>query len=312
MSAHSEIAVAIPAYKRPAYLEALVATVPANVSVYVSDNESSLEGLLPELRANVHIAHVDRLLPIFANWNNALALVPASCTHIVIPSDDDLFTAGAFDTIEFTIAENPDVDVFVFGCDIIDESGRKRPGYVPRSLEKLEPGQGFLKFRNGVEARMPAVVFRHAFLKSIGGFDERFKLTAADSELIQRALLLGTSLFIPKIIGSYRVWAGGLTHSRQASDEWMSEISMWVEKIADIIRSKFGEEFHGKTTRQFQHEIIALNLLAGVNGLVDRNEFKQAKNFLHRYGIPAETSWHTRLRFMRTSIKTYLRQLSNT
>lgn len=54
--------------------------------------------------------------------------------------------------------------------------------------------------------RMPSVFFKKSFLDKIGYFDEKnFNLTAADSELIQRSLLLGKVAFIPKIVSSYRV-----------------------------------------------------------------------------------------------------------
>lgn len=310
-SSELTLAVAIPAYKRPDYLKALIATVPSHISVYVSDNDGSLKGQMGGLRDNVHVKHMDRLLPIFANWNNALSLVPAAATHVVMPSDDDLFTDGAFGIIESTLAAHPDTDIFIFGCNFIDEHGQCRPGYLPERLERFDAGQGFLKFYSGVQARMPGIVFKRSFLQHIGGLDERFKLTAADSELIQRALLSGRSLFVPHAIGSYRIWAGGLTHLRQATDEWMQEISLWGDKIAEIMRAKPGTQFQGYNTQRFKHDLIALNLLSGLGGLIDRNEFEKAQEFFHQHGIPRHASWGVKLQLVRMLVKARLRRLTN-
>lgn len=298
-----KISVAIPAYGRPAYLQALTAGVPADVSVHVSDNSSSLVGKLDGIAGNVIVVHMQEMLPIFANWNNALSLVPFESTHIVIPSDDDLFAENAFARLKTVIAAHPDIDVFIFGCDLVDEVGMLFQGYRPHQSECFKAGKGFFNFQHGVDARMPGVVFRKAFLDRIGGFDERFQLTAADSELVQRALILGRALFVPDVVAFYRVWSGGLTHSRQATDEWMQEIHWWVDKTAALMLETHGVGFGGFRPQHFKDEIVALNLLSGVNSLIARNEFTAAGAFLRRHGIPSHARLLTRLRLWRSHLR---------
>lgn len=261
------IAVAIPTYSRLDLLTQLTGSIPPSVQVYVSDNNASMRPLERDFPPNVHISHAEGLLPIFANWNRALSLITDESTHVLIPSDDDLYLPHHFETIEASIAAHPDADIIVFGCDFADETGRTWPGYCPKQLEIFAPGGGFLKFAASVDARMPGVLFRRDFLARIGHFDERFTLTAADSELIQRALLLGSSVFIPEVVGNYRVWTGSLTHARQASDHWMQEIDLWVDKIAQLLATNPQISTQSIDIGNYKDEIYIANLRAGIGAL---------------------------------------------
>lgn len=303
MTGAVKMSVAIPAYNRPEYLSALVGSVPTDIDVFVSDNDGSLTARLPDFSNNVCVKHADEMLPIFRNWNSALSLVSADSSHVVIPSDDDIFVSDAFSVMQSIIGVNPDVDVFIFGCDLIDGDGVTRAGYRPESLRKYEPGEGFFVFQHGVDARMPGIVFRKDFLERVGAFDERFKLTAADSELIQRALILGRSLFVPDVVAYYRVWPGGLTHSRQATDEWMQEIQLWAEKTTALIRDVHGEGYGGFDALRFRDELLAQNLLSGIGGLLARGEFDVASRFLRSQGVPKHARLLSRMRLFRQKLR---------
>lgn len=303
----SIIAVAIPTYKRKELLARLIGSVPRRWQVFVSDNDSSLAPLESKFGEHVVVSHAPALIGMFANWNRALSLVDSRCTHVFVPSDDDLFLPEAEDTVDQALRHYPDADVFVFGCDFFDEQDRRWGGYAPSTFESLAPGEGFLRFVAGVEARMPGVLFRREFLTRIGAFDERLELTAADSELVQRALLLGRSVFIPKVIGLYRVWSGSLTHARQATDQWMEEVALWTDKIVTLLQKGHQPASRRIDVRRYRDEIIARNLLAGLENLLRKGEPEQARDFLRRHPTPMRASLRTRLQLLRRRLRIWRR-----
>ena len=297
------VAVAIPTYSRKELLLRMIGSIPSGWKVFVSDNDSSLAPLERPLGENVFVSHAPSMVPMFANWNRALSLVDGDCTHVFIPSDDDIFLPNIFETVSEALARYPEADVFVFGCDFVDGEDRTWKGYCPDRLEALSAGEGFLRFFRGVDARMPGVLFRKAFLDRIGAFDERFQLTAADSDLVQRALLLGRSVFVPSVIGLYRIWPGSLTYAKQATDLWMKEIRLWTEKIGNLLQDEDRAALLHIDVGQYQDEIIAQNLLAGLNNLITRGERDNARAFLGRNRMPARATWRTRFRMLRCQWK---------
>lgn len=294
-----KIAAAIPTYRRPEFLLQLTRSIPSTIQISVSDNDSSLSGQTDLFGNNVHIHHADELLPIFVNWNRALSYVEDDATHVLIPSDDDLYLENSLNVVREAINKYPDADMFVFGCDLVDEHGNQFAGWCPNREEFSGYGNGFLHFVDGVSARMPGVLFRTNFLKEIGGFDERFQLTASDSEMIQRAALLGKTVFIPKVIGLYRVWVGSLTHARQATDLWMDEVALWTDKIATLLQNGHQPPKRAVNVDRFRDEIFALNLLAGLDKLNAKGYSQEARNFLKRHPMPRRTTVRTWLRMLR-------------
>ena len=302
----NKIAVAIPTYRRKDMLIRLIGSIPPEWRVFVSDNGSSLLPLDSPLGQQVTVSHSSELLGMFTNWNRALSLVVADCTHVFIPSDDDIFLPGAGSIVKQALERCPNGDIFIFGCDLFDENDRRWNGYVPETLESLPAGEGFRKFVAGVDARMPGVLLRHDFLKRIGGFDDQMQLTAADSDLVQRALLLGRSVFIPEVIGLYRIWSGSLTHARQATDQWMEEVTLWTGKIAALLEAGH----HPAGTRidvvRYRDEIFARNLLAALGNLLNKGEVDKARDFLRRHPVPSCVALPTRLRLMRLRLLMWL------
>lgn len=299
-----KIAVAVPTYKREQLLRRLIASIPAGWDIYVSDNDASLAPLETPLQAVV--SHSPGMIPMFANWNRALSIVEPSATHVFIPSDDDLFLPNAGAAVQLALAQHPDADIFIFGCDFVDEYDRTWSGYRSTDLRVYEPGDGFSVFARGVDARMPGVLLRKAFLNEIGGFDERFELTAADSDLIQRAMLLGRTVFVPATIGLYRVWAGSLTHSRQATDLWMHEIGLWTNKIAALLEAGHQPSGTKIDVNQYRDEILARNLHAALDNLLKKSDADQARDFLRRHPVPRCTTLITRLRLLRQRMRIWM------
>jgi GT2 family glycosyltransferase len=301
------IAVAIPTYKRKDMLMRLIGSIPPQWRVFVSDNDSSLLPLDAPLGEQVTVSHSPELVGMFANWNRALSLVDADCTHVVIPSDDDLFLPEAGLAVKLALDRYPDADILIFGCDLFDENDRRWRGYVPAALESFPIGEGFRKFAAGVDARMPGVLLRHDFLKRIGAFDDQWQLTAADSDLVQRSLLLGRSVFVPEVIGLYRIWSGSLTHARQASDLWMEEVALWTGKIAALMQAGHQPAGAKIDVVQYRDEIHARNLLAALDNLLNKGEADQARDFLRRHPVPARATLPTRLRLLRRRLRIWRR-----
>ncbi len=147
---------------------------------------------------------------------------------------------------------------------------------------------------------MPSVFFKKRFLDKIGYFDDKkFSLTAADSELIQRALLLGKVVYVPEIVSSYRVWQGSLTYEKIASSEWLEEIELWHEKISMLGINNSVNIFDWK---YYRGEIFARNLLAGLSNLYTKGEYKQLQHHFSKMKTPRISSYNNK-------IKTYKRTI---
>jgi hypothetical protein len=257
----------------------------------------------------VRISHASTLIDVLKNWNRALSLAQSECTYVFITSDDDLYLPGCSLIVEDALSKFPEADIFVFGCDIVDNIGSRQTGYCPSSYELLDNGDGFLKFVNGVDARMPAILFRTDFIRQIGSFCESFKVTAADSELIHRALLLGRSAFIPHTIALYRVWPGSATYTAQASDEWIAEVTEWTRMIANLINSGHQPKAKRVDVSLFRNEILARNLYAGAASLYRKGEYRQAQLFLRRHPLPNRYSTLIRLRVSILALRISIRRL---
>lgn len=293
-SSSPSIALAIPTYNREYFLQMLLDSVPRDLPCHVSDNAGCLRQSPLQQVEGVRIYSLDSLIPAYSNWIRAASLVQED--YFAITSDDDMYAPGGIDTVRRYIAAHPGFDIYVFGHDVIDEFNNRRAGYVPGRLELLEAPHGFRNFVHGVDARTPSVFFRRAFFEQVGGFDTAFQLTAGDSELIQRILLLGRSVYVPEVVSYYRVWRGSSTQMSQATDEWMREVRVWVEKIAALLQSAPARAALDGEALPFGDEIVARNLWSGLRGMLRRGEYRAARDFLARQGIPPRARWAMRLR----------------
>lgn len=295
----NKIAVAIPTYKRREMLDRLIGTIPSDWSIYVSDNDSSLLPLDPPIDGRVKVSHSPVLVEMFANWNRALSLVDADCTHVFIPSDDDLFLPEARAIVADALRQHADADILVFGCDFIDGQDHKFGGYVPTAQEVFATGDGFTRFAYSVDARLPGILIRQDFLKRIGAFDEKMEITAADSDFVQRALLLGKSVFVPKVIGRYRYWNGSGTHAFHGTDRWMKDVVRWTDKITQLLRTGH-RPIHAKVDiDQYRAEVINRNVLAGVDNLIAKGDLVKARDFFWRHAVFKHATLLGRLRLLR-------------
>ena len=254
------IGVAIPTYKRPELLAELLDTIPDDVSVVVSDNGATLSDDYKAAWPRVDFLAAPELLPIFANWNNAARNQKSE--WLVVPSDDDKYLPNSFAIARSWIGRHPEADMIIFGHHTIDGAGAVTGSWRPAPGLHRAP-TGFHALRHGVDARMPSVFVRKALFDKVGGFGEHFKLTAGDSDFVQRAALLGTTLYVPEILSCYRIWGGGLTANRIATSEWMTEIDAWCDGVRRLDDASGTRAY----SPRYHDEIYLRNLLAGVHAL---------------------------------------------
>jgi len=152
---------------------------------------------------------------------------------------------------------------------------------------------------------MPSIVFKKTLLDRIGYFDDGFKLTAGDSDLVQRSLIYGKALFVPKIISCYRIWGGASTSQTIASDMWLDEVGAWTGKIAstaELVFQKVNAKFDKK---QFIDEVYARNLMSGAENKMKLEGGKSARSFVFSHRYPYYSTTITKLKLVKQMIRTF-------
>lgn len=299
------LSVCVPTYRREDMLERLLATIPTNnVEVVISDNGGFLSDGFKLKHSEIRCVTTQNILPMFANWNNAIKA--SRMPYVVIPSDDDLFINEAFDTIHSYIEKYPDVDLFIFGHHVIDADDKILGAWCPKTQGMFIPPFGFKNFFYGVDARMPSIIFRKDLLNRLDNFDETFTLTAADSDLIQRALLFGKAMFIPSFISCYRVWPGGTTAKKQASGEWLDQIKYWTNKVSLLAEEQFQKQGYSFHTQRFCEEIFARNLISAMKNILSQGKSVEARAFIKTYGIPSHATFRTKFKLCKLAIRAFL------
>lgn len=234
------ISICIPTYKRLDYLYNLIQTIPEEIEIIISDNGNFITNEFGEYK-NVKVCHTDRILPMFSNWNNAIKNTTSK--WFIIPGDDDLFHKDTFNNINLFLEKYNDAGMVIFGHDIINDKLEITKGWKPTEEEYILPPFGLLKFQKGVDARVPSIIFNTDRFKEQGMFDERFKFTAADSFIIQRLSLVYPTVFIPQVLGIYRVWENNFTNTKIYTKEWFDQVALWLFEITDLIK-QYGKQLH--------------------------------------------------------------------
>ena len=293
-----KLQIAIPTYNRNVLLEKLLSTIPSQLKVTVSDNGAFTNQELKEKFQNTKFISHNNVLDVFANWNVAAKNV--NSTWVIIPSDDDIFYEEAFTIIENYIEKYPNADMLMFGHDLVNENDEKLKGWnINEELEFSSP-LGFDIFKFGVDARMPSVVFKTSLLKKLNYFDESYKLTAGDSDLIQRALLNGNVVFIPKIISAYRVWDGALTSQKIATKLWLDEIDFWQDKISQLgIKAFKSKGLNPLNFSKIKDEVYGRNLIAGLSNKRKKGNIFDTMKFLLGNRFPWRANHKTKLQILK-------------
>ena len=288
-----KLQVAIPTFNRSEYLSTLLATIPNNLKVVVSDNGGLTEQYVKDRFPNAKFINQKDVLSVFKNWNSAVCTVDSE--WVIIPSDDDVFLDNSFERIFTYLDKYPDKDMLVFGHKIVDEFNHYSKGWkFDKELEFKSP-TGYDLFKYGVSARMPAIVFKVSKLQELNFFDDRFILTAGDSDLIQRMLLTCNVIFIPEIISAYRVWQGALTKQKIATKLWLNEVDVWQDKIASLGKECYKYEPVKQNFEKNRDEVYASNLIAGIINKRISGSFFSAFSFFISVRFPWKARMKTKL-----------------
>ncbi len=305
-----KITIAIPTYNREILLTKLIKSIPENIDISISDNGGFITKTFSNINNNVSIIKHETVLDIFYNWNAAIKNIKHT-DYIAIPSDDDMYYREDFNYIQDIIDSNGDIDIFIFGNNHINENDEVVGQYCPKRYKTYNAPEGLNEFLYGVDVRMPSVFFRKSFLDEIGYFDESsFTLTAADSELVQRALLLGRSAFIPKVISSYRVWSGSLTNNTIASKHWLDEIDIWTSKITKLANATLTKKQNIFNWSRYKDEIYARNLLGGLSNLYNLKNYHKLFHYYSEARYPKNAFLKTKLRIWKILILSKLKTLN--
>ncbi|QDZ90396.1 glycosyltransferase family 2 protein [Shewanella decolorationis] len=304
-----KVGIAIPTYNRKELLNGLLDSIPDGFHIYVSDNGNFVTDFLKNNHRVNNIVTHNVVIPMFSNWNASIEAAHG-CDYIAITSDDDTYEKNAYAVVSKYVSEY-DADVFIFGHKYINGDSAVLGSYCPKRLELHASPNGLAEHFLGVDARMPSIFLKKTFLDEIGYFDDQtFTITAADSELIQRALLLGKVLYVPEVIASYRVWEGSLTNSTQATTKWLTEVDLWTKKIASLAVSSFSESTKNiYDWRLYSDEIFARNLLAGLSILYKQKSYKEISIHLKNNRIPQYASIKTKIRISKYMILACIKRL---
>lgn len=271
--------VCIPTYNRVDLVRKLINSIPGYVNIFLSDNGGSISNSQEVMPCNVTIFEKKPAVDVFTNWRLAAGF--SSAEWFFLPSDDDIYCSNMYEEVCTVLEKNPEVGMVVFGCNFIDQNGEIIGSWTP-PINGIKPShEAFDFFSYGVNARMPSILINRDIYNQIGGISEDFKLTAGDSELVQHLAIHAPVLFIPKIISSYRVWDGGLTHQKIASEEWRDEIDLWMQKLdASLKKAIWGNNKLWR--RHIQDDIRLQNANAGLSkivGLKNGVKFLFLKNY---------------------------------
>lgn len=290
------IGIAVPTFNRPDYLQILLRSIPDWVAVVVSDNGGNLSPSFKEDFPTVFFCSTETVLKTLENWNRAVRAQTSA--WIAIPGDDDVYREGAFDIIRDRINDNPDADLIIFGHDIVDSRGTKLSSWTPRPGMYKRPG-GFSRFKYGIDARMPSIFFRKSIFEKLNGFDQRFLITAGDSDFLQRATLIGNCCFCQEIVSGYRVWPGGATSQLIATPAWMQEIELWCESI----RRFDAEQGIGIYSEKVRDEIYLRNIIGGLLTIGGAKKRASRLCYLRQFSLPKKGRLKSYLRLAKALLR---------
>lgn len=295
-----KLSIVIPTMNRNDYLKQILNTIPNDLKVYVSDNGSFLSDEIINNYKNIKVIQSKKILEMYDNWNRAIML--AESEFILLPSDDDLYLEGVFDSVLHTINAYEHIDIFIFGHYYVDEYGEIRGEWKPSEFVEMKAPYGFENFKFGVDARWPSIVLRKSLIEKIGYFNADIPF-AGDSELLQKALLYGNALFIPNIISKYRFWPNNATSLNQTTVEWRNSIDKWTSNIIPLVTEeyrKINKEFNANT---YKDEIMAQNIISGGYLLYNNLKYVELDKYLKEIMCPEHALLDTKESYFKLCLR---------
>jgi glycosyltransferase involved in cell wall biosynthesis len=293
----NNLTVAIPTYNREQYLSKILKSIPTGIKTIVSDNGSYLPKEFIAGFDNVNFMQQTPVVDVIINWNKCIKAVDTE--WFMLPSDDDLYYDDSFEIIEHYLSKYNDADLLIFGHNVIDKDANEISNWVPGSEVEYVGPYGYDIFKYGVESRFPGMVFKTSKVNQLGNLDESYKLTAADSKMIQQVMLSGKVVFINKVIGAYRTWPQNSTALTSGTIGWLKEIDKWQNEMESFIKTNI-KGFNLKRFVNIKDEVYARNLLESITKIKSVSGFKATCTFMRNIRFPWKANFSTRLRIIKT------------
>ncbi|WP_010254910.1 glycosyltransferase family 2 protein [Treponema primitia] len=232
------ISIIIPTLNRLSYLKKTMLSVRNqtndNYEIIVIDNAST-DGTREWLESQPDILIIchNNTIPIYENWNTGFK--QAKGDFLVLLSDDDILHPDCINIIQ-SVPDPLQYSLIIGRHDIIDENDKitiNQKGFNNIENGVLQPKEGLSLFSDGVAFRLCSIFFNRTKLLqlNIDLVAKKFKITAADSELIQ-LMAISSPIYILDLnrsIANYRVWKNSGTSETIYSKAWHDEIDIWMD-----------------------------------------------------------------------------------
>lgn len=290
--------VVIPTYNRLEMLQRLLDTIPRTINVIISDNGASIPDQVIAKYSEFKFFKTEKILSAPDNWNKCVKLCQTE--WFTIPSDDDLYFANAFEIISRQLKIEKDTDLIIFGHKIIDGNDNVTGCWAPTDYTKYPAPYSYSKFKYGVEARFPGMIFKKNIVVDNGSFPTSYTLTAGDSKLVQMCMLTGKVSFVPETFAGYRVWESGTTSQTLSTTKWLTEIDRWQDEILMEAVPRFEQVGIKLSARHIKDEIFAKNLIGGLQNLRQNKGILSSIKFLLGHRYPFKAYFKTKLHIIKT------------
>jgi glycosyltransferase involved in cell wall biosynthesis len=203
-----DVTVVVPTLNRGILLRKTLSTLTAQTvrcRIVVVDDASTDEtaDVCAAFAERVDYVRNERRLGLFANWNRGLELVETEFAAVY--HDDDLYHPQAVASEEQLLRRHPDMVMAHSGCLVIDDDDEPLDSYIAR-WPAVMSGASFrhvLAGRFSSPVAAPSVMLRTEAIRSIGGFDERLRVSGDLAAWVALANL-GTVGYVPRPLVAIR------------------------------------------------------------------------------------------------------------
>ncbi|MBJ6879702.1 glycosyltransferase family 2 protein [Vibrio cholerae] len=269
-----KLSVCIPTYNRVEELINLIDSIPKRIPIFVSDNGSYLKDV--SFGGNVYVSSTTEVIAPLENWNRAILL--SSSDYVFIVSDDDIFYPDAFDVVEETLNAHRDLDMYIWGCDNVDENYNliSNADYISDEYKIFSNGEAFRYFPYSVPFRFPSICLKKKLLTKMNLFNTEMYVTASDSELLQKVMITSNCYIANKPIAGYRIWPKSSTNLTNTSIRWFDELDIWTNNIKGFAKDNEKEYL---IPRDYREKIMYQNIRSAISTM--KENARSRKEQLH-------------------------------
>jgi glycosyltransferase involved in cell wall biosynthesis len=283
------LSVCMPTYGRPMLLERALESVVQVPSTHASRIEIVVADNSPELNGGI----VERFLGSWpgptrylTNETN-IGAVPnfnragfgAAGRYLVFLHDDDRLLPGALDEIVGVVSDRQGgVAVYLFGVDVVDESGRVRRRQTFAARRTLSPSASLKRLLSDSSfVRMPGMVVNRELFTEIGGFDVSVG-NPTDFELLIRVFATHGVTCVPALTAQYTVHRDAATSGMFNADTIATLMKLFDRAEATRL---LDERLVRRSKRDFFHQFI----LGGAYRAMRNGDLQAARDVLSLFRL---------------------------